>query len=187
VCGYSTATARRSASRARGSTIFASKGGKRPAVGFLFRHPAHFVALGGGTGLSPLTPGTFGSLLALGIFFGGARHLDPIVYAISLAAWFAVGVWACEITGRALGHGDHGAMVWDEVVAYLLVLPFVPLTVEWQIAAFVLFRIFDIAKPPPIRYFERTVKGGFGVMFDDVLAAGYTLLVLAIARHLLNS
>jgi len=93
-------------------------------------------------------------------------------------------VWACEITGRHLGIADHGGMVWDEVVAFLLVLAFVPQELAWQAAAFVAFRFFDIAKPPPIRHFERRYSGGFGVMFDDLLAAVYTLLLLALIRRL---
>ena len=160
----------------------AGKGTFRPGISFLFSHPAHFISLGAGSGLSPITPGTFGSLLAVAIFWGGLGLLDPAVYWITVAAAFALGVWACEITGRALGHGDHGAMVWDETVAYLIVLPFVPQHIYWQVSAFLIFRIFDIAKPPPIRYFERRMKGGFGVMFDDVLAALGTLLVVFAAK-----
>jgi phosphatidylglycerophosphatase A len=95
-----------------------------------------------------------------------------------------LGVWACGVTGRHLGVHDHGAMVWDEFVAFLLVLAIVPRELEWQAAGFVLFRAFDIGKPPPIRWFERRYRGGFGVMFDDLLAAGYTLLVLALLRRL---
>src|SRR5581483_2817138 len=171
----------------KGSTIFGSKGEARPSVAFVFRHPAHLIALAGGVGLIPIAPGTFGALLALGIFTGGADNLDPSLYALTLVAWFALGVWACDIAGRALGHGDHGAMVWDEVVAMLIVLPFTPKDIYWQLAAFVLFRIFDIAKPPPIRYFERRMKGGFGVMFDDVLAALYALAVIVAAKQVLAS
>ncbi|TMH38419.1 MAG: phosphatidylglycerophosphatase A, partial [Betaproteobacteria bacterium] len=88
-------------------------------------------------------------------------------------------------TGRHLGVADHRAMVWDEIVAFLLVLAIVPRTFAWQLAAFVLFRFFDIAKPPPIRALERRYHGGFGVMFDDLIAAGYTLLMLAAAKQLL--
>jgi phosphatidylglycerophosphatase A len=99
---------------------------------------------------------------------------------------FAVGVWACAKTGRAIGQLDHGGMVWDEVVAFLLVLFFTPASLYWQGAAFLLFRLFDILKPPPIRYYDRTLKGGFGVMFDDLIAAFYTLLVLAVGKTLVG-
>lgn len=151
---------------------------------FLLRHPAHFIALGGGAGLARHAPGTFGTLLAFPIFyFGGTLFLDvPEIYLGALAALFAIGVWACSVTGRALGSADDGSMVWDETVAFLLVLFFTPVYSYWQALAFVLFRVFDIIKPPPIRYYERTFKGGFGVMIDDIAAACYTLLVLAGVR-----
>ena len=110
--------------------------------------------------------------------------LHPAVAFLTAVLFFLVGVWACGVTGRDLGVADHGAMVWDEVAAFVLVLAIVPRELAWQAAAFVAFRVFDIAKPPPIRYFERRYRGGFGVMFDDLLAAGYALLVLAAARRL---
>jgi phosphatidylglycerophosphatase A len=113
------------------------------------------------------------------------KHGDggPLLLLV-VAALFGIGVWACEVTGRHLGMADHGAMCWDEVVAFLLVLVVVPDSWSWQLAAFAVFRAFDIAKPPPIRALERRFKGGFGVMADDLLAAGYTLLALALARRL---
>jgi phosphatidylglycerophosphatase A len=157
-------------------------GTRAPDVRFLLRHPAHFIALGGGLGLIPFAPGTFGTLLALPIFWLAGPRLDPVVYLGGLAALFALGVWACDVTGRALGDADHGGMVWDETVAFLLVLFFTPVYSYWQAFAFLLFRLFDIAKPPPIRHYERTVKGGLGVMIDDVVAALYTLVVLAVVR-----
>lgn len=153
---------------------------------FLLRHPAHFIALGGGAGLIPFAPGTFGTLLALPVFWLAGPRLEPAFYLGGLGALFALGVWACNVTGRNLGDADHGGMVWDETVAFLLVLFFTPASGYWQAFAFLLFRFFDIAKPPPIRYYERTFKGGFGVMIDDLAAAFYTLLVLAIARAILN-
>ncbi len=93
-------------------------------------------------------------------------------------------IWACGRTGRDLGVSDHGSMNWDEVVAFLLVLLLTPEGLGWQLSAFVLFRFFDVVKPPPIDYFDRTLKGGFGVMFDDLLAAFYALLAMAVARQL---
>ena len=129
-----------------------------------------------------MVPGTFGTLLAWGLYVAGLARLEPWVYLLTIAAAFALGVWACEVTGRALGHTDHGAIVWDEVVAFLLVLFFTPPTLLWQAFAFVLFRVFDIAKPPPIRYYEARFKGGFGAMFDDLFAAVYALVVLAVAK-----
>ena len=147
------------------------------------RHAAHLIAFGFGAGRAPFAPGTFGTLLAwpVGWALGGAHA----AVALGLvAALFLLGIWACGITGRDLGAHDHGGMVWDEFVAFLLVLLIVPRELAWQAAAFVLFRAFDIAKPPPIRWFERRYTGGFGVMFDDLVAAGYTLVVLALAKRL---
>ena len=157
----------------------------RPDARFAFNHPAHFIALGFGAGLARWAPGTAGTLVAIPIWFlvGGAYD-TPVLLGL-LAFLFAVGVWACELTGRHLGVADHGAMCWDEIVAFLLVLLLCPADPLWQGAAFFLFRAFDVIKPPPIRQLERRIKGGFGVMFDDLLAAGYTLLVLAIAKRLL--
>ena len=132
----------------------------------------------------PFAPGTFGTLLAFPIFWIAGPRLDPVLYLGAVAVLFAVGVWACGVTGRALGNPDHGGMVWDETVAFLLVLFFTPVYSYWQPFAFLVFRLFDIAKPPPIRHYERAVKGGLGVMVDDVIAAFYTLLVLAGARAL---
>ena len=116
------------------------------------------------------------------IFWAAGPELDPAWYLAALAFLFAIGVWACGVTGRALGKPDHGGMVWDETVAFLLVLFFTPVQVYWQASAFLIFRLFDIVKPPPIRYYERMFKGGFGVMIDDVMAAFYTLIVLSLAR-----
>ena len=157
----------------------------RPDVAFVFAHPAHFVAFGFGTGLVRFAPGTCGTLLAFPIYWLIAHDDAALALLGATALLFLVGVWACELTGRHLGVADHGAMVWDEVVAFLLVLAMVPDEPAWQAAAFVLFRAFDIAKPWPIQQLERRWKNGFGVMFDDLLAAGYTLLALAIAKRIL--
>jgi len=156
----------------------------RPRPGFAFSHPAHAVALGFGAGLAPFAPGTAGTVLgwAIGWIIGG---LHAGLIFLSLIVLFLIGLWACDVTGRHLGVADHGAMVWDEVVAFVLVLAIVPRELAWQAAAFVAFRFFDIAKPPPIRYFERRYGGGFGVMFDDLVAAAYALLALAAAKRLL--
>lgn len=150
----------------------------------MLRHPAHLVAFGFGTGLVPGAPGTAGTLLAFPLFWLAQPRLAALEFLLLLAIMFAAGVWACQKTGRALGVPDYGGMVWDEVVAFLLVLFFTPDSVYWQAFAFLLFRLFDILKPPPIRYFDQTLTGGFGVMFDDIIAAFYTLLVLAIWKAL---
>lgn len=149
---------------------------------FVHRHPAHWIAFCGGVGLAPVAPGTFGTLLAFPVYLAIAPFLDPIEYGLLIVALFGIGIWACGEAGRALGVHDHGGMVWDELVAMLTVLFFVPEGWAWQVAAFLLFRLFDITKPPPIRYYERIFPGGFGVMIDDIAAAFYTLVVLAVAK-----
>ena len=155
-----------------------------PSAGFAFSHPAHVIAFGFGAGLSRVAPGTAGTLVAWPLGWLLTGLLAPVVLLPMLVALFLVGLWACELTGRHLGVADHGAMVWDEIVAFLLVLAIVPRDLAWQAAAFVLFRAFDIGKPPPIDAFERRFRGGFGVMFDDIIAAGYTLFSLALVQRL---
>ena len=151
----------------------------RPSLRFVWRHPAHWIAFGGGVGLIPFAPGTFGTLLAIPLFNLLEPRVGPWLLLLLVLVLFWMGVWACAVTGRALGVADHGGMVWDETVAFLLVLFFVPVYGYWQAFAFLLFRLFDIFKPPPIRYYDRVLKNGFGVMWDDLVAAAYTLLVIA--------
>ena len=151
----------------------------RPTWYFLIRHPSHFVAFGGGIGLIPTAPGTFGTLAAFPLFWLLDRHLPPHEFLLALAAMFLLGVWACQATGRMLRVPDHPGMVWDEIVAFLLVLFFAPDDGLSRSLAFLLFRAFDIAKPPPIHYFDTHYRNGWGVMLDDLVAAFYTLLVIA--------
>jgi phosphatidylglycerophosphatase A len=155
----------------------------RPTAKFTFSHPAHMIALGFGAGLSPFAPGTAGTLAAFPFWWLLRGVEDPLALLAAIVFLFGVGVWVCGVTGRHLGVSDHGAMCWDEVVAFLLVLAIAPDDPWWQAGAFFLFRAFDVVKPPPIRQLETRFKGGFGVMFDDILAAGYTLLVLAIVKR----
>ncbi len=159
----------------------------RPTVRFLLAHPAHFVALGFGSGLAPKGPGTAGTLAAWVLYPFLRAPLNDAVFLVFLLTAFVFGIIAAERTGRALGVSDHGSIVWDEMVPFWLVLFFTPASIAWQLAAFVLFRLFDIVKPPPIGWADSKVKGGFGVMLDDVIAAGYTLLVLAVAARVLET
>jgi phosphatidylglycerophosphatase A len=154
-----------------------------PTARFTVKHPAHFIALGFGTGLAPVAPGTVGTLLAFPIYMLLDRWLDPLGLFAVTAAFFAIGVWACGRTGRDLGIADHSAMNWDEVVAMMLILLVVPDAWQWWAFAFLAFRFFDVVKPPPIRHIDRTMKGGLGVMFDDIVAAFYTLLVVAAVKR----
>jgi phosphatidylglycerophosphatase A len=158
----------------------------KPSWRFVLSRPAHFIAFGFGAGLAPVAPGTFGTLLALPLYWLLQPRVEPLEYLLLVTVLFGLGVWACEVTGRAIGVHDHGGIVWDETVAFLLVLFFTPATLPWQAAAFALFRLFDILKPPPIRHFDRTLKSGFGAMFDDLVAALYTLIIIAIARMIIE-
>ena len=158
----------------------------RPDLRFLLAHPAHLIALGFGSGLAPKAPGTAGTLLGLPLFWAiTAIAPDLPNQLILIAAGFLLGIWACARTGRALGVADHGGMVWDEIVAFALVLLFTPAGWMWMLAAFGLFRLFDIVKPWPIHFFDTRLKNGFGVMFDDLLAAGYAIACLQLAAHFL--
>lgn len=156
----------------------------RPGFKFVFSHPAHFIAFGFGAGLSRFAPGTAGTLVGFPIYWLIAPYYSAWEMLALIGVLFAIGVWACGVAGRNLGISDHGGMCWDEIVAFLLILEVAPKDLYWQVAAFFLFRIFDVVKPSPIRELEKRMKGGFGVMFDDILAAGYTLLALAIVKRI---
>ncbi len=125
--------------------------------------------------MSPWAPGTVGTLWAWAVFLALDGVLDRPAWLVVVVLAFVVGVWACGRTGREVGVADHSAMVWDEIVAFWLVLALLPDDLLMQGVGFLLFRLFDIVKPPPIRQFDARLKGGFGVMFDDLLAAVLTL------------
>ena len=154
---------------------------------FLLAHPAHFIALGAGSGLSPVAPGTAGTLWAWGAFALLSRWLDTAAWGWTLLAGLPLGWWACTATARRARSDDPGFIVWDEVLAFWLVLwVLMPATPVMQLIAFVLFRYFDAAKPGPVRWADRRFKGGgwrggFGILFDDLVAAGCTLFVIAAA------
>ena len=157
---------------------------------FLMSHPAHFIALGAGSGLSRLAPGTAGTLWAWAVFLLLQIWLTPLQMGMLIAASTLVGWWACTLTAQHMGVADPGAIVWDEVIAFWLVLWLVTPTTFWgQLGAFVLFRYFDAAKPGPVRWADSLFKGfgwrgGWGIIFDDLVAAFCTLLVFAIWRSL---
>lgn len=152
----------------------------------MLKNPAHWVALGFGSGLAWFMPGTFGTLMGWLLYVWIDPYLVGNQWLWLILIAFAVGAVCCQLTGKALGVIDHGGIVWDEIVAIWLVL-FVasnqlssPLG---QLACVVVFRFFDMVKPPPIRWFDQHWKNGFGVMFDDIVAALITLLALAIYIH----
>ncbi len=161
----------------------------KPTAAFMLTSPSHFIAQGFGTGLSPIMPGTVGTLFAWFSFVSLSQRW-PDVYTQANWAWiiglgFLLGIVVCDRTGRALGVSDHGSMVWDEIIAMWLVLLFImPADFSTQCWAFFWFRVFDMTKPPPIAYFDKHIKGGFGVMWDDIVAAFYTLLLFTVWRLL---
>jgi len=151
-----------------------------PDARFLVSHPAHFIALGFGCGLAPVAPGTVGTAAAIPLYWALALVLPPLAIAFLAIPLFFVGIWACGVTGRDLGVADHSAMVWDEIVAFLPLASLASSSLALQALAFVLFRVFDIWKPFPIRLLERELKGGLGVMADDLVAACYAYVVFAV-------
>jgi phosphatidylglycerophosphatase A len=157
--------------------------GTRPTADFMRSHPAHLLSLGFGTGLSRFVPGTVGTLFGWVSFVVLNPYLTSAGWIALIVAGFFVGIWATGFTASRLGAADPGAVNWDEIVAFWLVMLFVtPATFSQQLGAFVLFRLFDMLKPPPIRWFDQRFKGGFGIMIDDIVAAFITLLVIAVWR-----
>ena len=154
----------------------------KPDWRLLFSHPAHFFSLGFGSGLVPKGPGTAGTLVGFPLYWLLAPLMNELQFLLLLVVAFIAGIWMCGKTGLALGAEDHGGIVWDEIVAFMLVLFFTPAGIYWQILAFILFCFFDIVKPQPIKHFDQNLHGGLGVMFDDLLAAGYALLCLALVK-----
>jgi len=153
----------------------------RPTVRFLFSHPAHLISLGLGTGLSRIAPGTMGTLLGWLSFGLLGNMLTVGEQAIFIGLGFVFGVFISGYTAMKLGTADPGAVNWDEIVAFWLVLLFImPASFGEQLAAFLIFRFFDTVKPPPINYFDQRFSGGFGIMVDDLVAAFLTLLVISL-------
>ena len=143
--------------------------------------PSGFLAFGFGAGLSPFAPGTMGTLVAVPFTFV-LKSLGPTPFWIMLTLLFLFGIGLCSHVSRKLGVHDHGGIVWDEMVGYWLAVAFVPLQWQWLLAAFLLFRFFDILKPWPIRQIDKKISGGFGIMIDDVVAGLFTLLLLAVLQ-----
>lgn len=151
----------------------------KSSVQIILRNPIHILSFGFGAGLSPVAPGTVGTLIAIPIFLV-LDTFSPLIYLVSVAIIFFVGCWASGLTAEALGVPDHSGIVIDEIVGYLITMIFVPSTWYWIVLGFLLFRLFDIWKPWPVNVADRRLKGGLGIMLDDVLAAMYSLLSLHI-------
>ncbi len=168
---------------------------RKPTLRFMLSHPAHVLALGFGSGLSPVAPGTVGTLWAWLSFLILQPRLTDLQWAVTLAVGLVVGIWACAVTARHMAVADPGAIVWDEIIAFWAVLWLVtPAGFAAQLVAFALFRFFDAAKPGPVAWADGLFKvkrgqaigwrQGFGIMFDDAVAALCTLMVIAIWKWL---
>jgi len=151
----------------------------------VWRNPVHFAAFGFGSGAVPVAPGTCGTVLGMALY-----ALLPTMpwhtYLLLLLAATLVGVWLCHRTSADLGVHDHGGIVWDEFVGYWITMFMAPAGWEWMLAGFVLFRLFDIIKPWPIRWLDRNVDGGVGIMIDDVLAGLMALACLQLIAYTLG-
>ena len=150
-------------------------------------NPIHFLAVGLGSGLSPIMPGTMGSLMAipLWLLFLG---LQPTLYWVFILVTFVFGCYICQKTSDDTHTHDSGHIVWDEFVGMWITLYFIPqFSILWVTIAFVAFRLFDMAKPWPIRWFDKRVPGGFGIMVDDVIAAIFSSITVWVLAYLLAS
>ncbi len=148
-----------------------------------WRDPWHLLAFGLGSGGVPKAPGTAGTLAAVPLYYLLAP-LDATAYLLLLVAMFIFGVWLCGRVSRELGVHDHGGIVWDEWVGFLVTMAWAPSGWLWVLLGFLLFRLFDIWKPWPIGCLDRKLNGGLGIMLDDLLAGIYSLLLLQAAAHL---
>lgn len=158
---------------------------RHPIPPRLLANPVHLLSFGFGTGLAARAPGTVGTLVGIPLFLLLAP-LPTATYLLVCAGLFLLGIFLCGASARALGVHDHSGIVWDEVVGFLFVMTAVPLGWGWVLGGFVLFRIFDIWKPWPIRTLDRRLGGGLGIMLDDLLAALYAWLVLQAVLRLLG-
>ncbi len=146
------------------------------------RNPIHFLAFGFGSGLSPKAPGTAGTLMAIIPWLLFAQQSLAIYLTILFIA-ILLGIYLCEKTSKDLGVHDHSGIVWDEFCGFWLTMVTIPVTWQWLLTGFVLFRFFDIIKPWPINWVDKSVSGGLGIMLDDLLAAIYALLILKILLY----
>ncbi len=154
-----------------------------PDIKFLFSNPVHWVSLGLGAGLSPVAPGTLGTVVGVGLYFLVSEWSLPL-YLLLVAVLFFAGCLAAGFTSRKLGAHDHGSIVIDEIVGMLLALAHCPAGLGWVLLAFLLFRALDILKPWPIGVIDRRAPGGAGIMLDDLAAGAYALIAIQTANFL---
>jgi phosphatidylglycerophosphatase A len=148
----------------------------------LWKYPVHFIAFGFGTGLLPGASGTFGTLPGV-VLYRVMASLSPLRYwAITSLLWL-IGIPICEQTAADLGAHDPGAIVWDEIVGFLVAMFRLPRDWGWLAAGFVVYRLFDVWKPYPIGYVEESLGAGFSIMADDVVAGAYAWVVLHLVHR----
>ena len=152
----------------------------------LLKDPVHCLALGFGTGLAAKAPGTFGTLVGIPLFLI-MQSLPVAIYCLITIILFLVGIWICDRTARQLGVHDHPGIVWDEVVGYLVTMIMAPAGWLWIIIGFILFRIFDIWKPWPIKMIDQGVSGGLGIMLDDLIAGIFALICMRLLLFIVES
>ena len=143
----------------------------------LLKHPVHFLALGFGSGLAPKAPGTFGTLMAIPLYLL-LQELSFNYYLLAVVVVSLAGVYICDRSAKMMGEHDHPAIVWDEFAGYFVTMIAVPFDWVWILLGFALFRLFDILKPQPIRWLDKSVAGGFGIMIDDIIAGVMACLSL---------
>ena len=149
---------------------------------FDWRRPHHWLAFGFGAGLAPLAPGTLGTLVAVPLYLL-LQGLSPGAYLLVLVGLFLIGLWACDKTARELGGGDPSAIVWDEILGYLVTMALAPPGWTWILLGLILFRFFDILKPWPIGPLDRRVKGVLGILLDDLVAGAMAWVLIQALHH----
>ncbi len=143
----------------------------------LLKRPVCFLGLGFGSGLAPFAPGTFGTIAAIPVYLL-MQHLQLTIYLLITAIFFVLGIYICQKSADWLGKDDPSAVVWDEIVGYLVTMIAAPAGWQWLIIGFVLFRFFDILKPWPISWFDKNLHGGMGIMVDDVIAGVFAFGII---------
>ena len=152
---------------------------KNTQVSFDLVKPTHLLALGFGSGLVPKAPGTFGTLAAVPLFLL-FYDFTPLYYAFVVLIVCLVGVYVCGETAKDIGVHDHGAIVWDEFAGFFITMFMVPVSWQSVLVGFIIFRVLDIFKPWPISIADKKLTGGFGIMFDDILAGAIALIIMHI-------
>jgi phosphatidylglycerophosphatase A len=155
---------------------------KQPIPPTVWTNPIHFLAFGFGAGTLPLVPGTWGTLIAIPLYLLVA-NTSLILYSIITLIMIAAGIWICDVAEKASGVRDHSGIVWDEIAGFFVTMLAAPKGITWIAIGFILFRIFDIWKPQPIRWVDKHVNGGLGIMVDDIIAAIYAWIVLHALAH----